>query len=88
MTTPTGPQLVIDSASTDAVLGVVDGDAVRAERRWTVDTNYSRELLAGIDAVLRDADASRDDLAAAGRQHDFLLVEGDRHAEHEGAVVR
>ena len=64
MTAPTGPQLVIDSASTDAVLGVVDGDAVRAERRWTVDTNYSRELLAGIDAVLRDADASRDDLAA------------------------
>ena len=64
MTLPAGPELALDTASTDAVLGVVDGDAVLAERRWTVDTNYSRELLAGIDAVLRDAAVSRDDLAA------------------------
>ena len=64
MTPPAGPELALDTASTAAVLGVVDGDAVLAERRWTVDTNYSRELLAGIDAVLRDAGVSRGDLAA------------------------
>ena len=64
MTSPAGPELTLDTASVHAVLGVVDGDALLAERRWTVDTNYSRELLAGIDAVLRDARVSRDDLAA------------------------
>ena len=64
MTPSAGPVLALDTASTAAVLGVVEGDTVLAERRWTVDTNYSRELLAGIDAVLRDAAVSRDDLAA------------------------
>ena len=64
MTLPPGPQLAIDTASVGAVLGVVDGATLLAERRWTVDTNYSRELLAGIDAVLREARVSRDGLAA------------------------
>ena len=70
MSAPRGPHLAIDTASAEAVLGVVDvddmvdGETVRAERRWTVETNYSRELLAGIDAVLRDAGVTRDDLGA------------------------
>ena len=64
MTLPAGPQLAIDTASVGAVLGVVDGATLLAERRWTVDTNYSRELLAGIDAVLRASGVARDDLAA------------------------
>ncbi|MCY3655249.1 MAG: tRNA (adenosine(37)-N6)-threonylcarbamoyltransferase complex dimerization subunit type 1 TsaB [Chloroflexi bacterium] len=64
MTAPDGPVLAIDTASAEATLGVVTGEAVTAERRWTVETNYSRELLAGIDAVLRDAGVMRDDLAA------------------------
>ena len=68
MTPPAGPELALDTASTDAVLGVVDGATLLAERRWTVDTNYSRELLAGIDAVLREARVARDSL----RPHDRL----------------
>lgn len=64
MTAPAGPVLAIDTASAEATLGVVRGDEVLGERRWTVDTNYSRELLAGIDAVLRDGGVTRDDLAA------------------------
>lgn len=64
MTAPAGPVLTIDTASPEATLGVVRGDEVLAERRWTVETNYSRELLAGIDAALRDAGVSRDELAA------------------------
>ncbi|MYE33196.1 MAG: tRNA (adenosine(37)-N6)-threonylcarbamoyltransferase complex dimerization subunit type 1 TsaB, partial [Chloroflexi bacterium] len=64
MTAPDGPVLAIDTASAEATLGVVTGEEVTSERRWTVETNYSRELLAGIDAVLRDAGVMRDDLAA------------------------
>ena len=64
MTAPAGPVLTIDTASPEATIGVVRGDEVLAERHWTVETNYSRELLAGIDAALRDAGVARDELAA------------------------
>ena len=64
MTSPDGPVLTIDTASAEAVVSVVAGDAVLAERRWSVETNYSRELLAGIDAALREAGVARGDLAA------------------------
>ena len=64
MTPAAGPELAIDTASAEGALAVVDGDVLLAERRWTVATNYSQELLAGIDAVLRDAGVARDDLAA------------------------
>ena len=57
-------ELGIDTASLEAAVAVLDGDEVLVERRWTVETNYSRELLAGLDAALRGAGAARADLAA------------------------
>ena len=59
-----GFELGIDSASSEAAVAVLDGDRVLVERRWTVETNYSRELLGGIDAALREAGVARDALAA------------------------
>lgn len=64
MTAPARPELAMDTASSEAALAVVAGEELLAERRWIVETNYSRELLAGIDAVLRDAAVARGDLAA------------------------
>ena len=62
---PGGPVLAIDSASNDAAVAVTaaDGEPL-AERRWRVAANYSRELLAGVDAALREAGAARGDIAA------------------------
>ena len=57
-------ELGIDSASSDAAVALLDGDELLIERRWTVETNYSRELLGGIDAALREAGVARDELAA------------------------
>ena len=57
-------ELGVDTASLDAAVAVLDGEEVLVERRWTVETNYSRELLAGLDAALREAGAARADLAA------------------------
>ena len=60
---PGGPLLVIDSASSRGLVGVVEGDRVRAEHTWHVDTNFSRELLAAIDAALADAALDRGAIA-------------------------
>ena len=57
-------ELGIDSASSEAAVALLDGDEVLAERRWTVETNYSRELLGGIDAALGAAGVERAELAA------------------------
>ncbi len=57
-------ELGIDSASSEAAVALLDGDAALAERRWTVETNYSRELLGGIDAALSEAGVERGELAA------------------------
>lgn len=57
-------ELGIDSASDQAAIAVLKGDTVLAERRWTVKTNYSQELLGGIDATLREAKTHREELAA------------------------
>lgn len=57
-------ELGIDSASDKAAIAVLKGDTVLAERRWTVKTNYSQELLGGIDATLREAETNREELAA------------------------
>ena len=54
----------IDSASSEAAVALLDGDELLVERRWTVETNYSRELLGGIDAALREAGVAREELAA------------------------
>ncbi len=57
-------ELGIDSASHEAAVALLDGDDVLAEHRWTVETNYSRELLGGIDTALRAAGVERAELAA------------------------
>ena len=57
-------ELGIDSASNEAGVALLDGDALLVERRWTVETNYSRELLGGIDAALTEAGVARAELAA------------------------
>ncbi len=56
------PDLGIDTASDDASVAIMDGDRVLAERRWHIDTTASRELLANIEAVLRDAGVAREAL--------------------------
>lgn len=53
------PQLGIDTASDDASVAILDGDRVLAERHWHIDTTASRELLANIEAVLREAGVAR-----------------------------
>ena len=57
-------ELGIDSASNEAAVALLDGDELLAERRWAVETNYSRELLGGIDAALGEAGVARGELAA------------------------
>ena len=57
-------ELGIDSASSEAAVALLDGDELLVEHRWTVETNYSRELLGGIDAALREAGVAREELAA------------------------
>lgn len=56
------PDLGIDTASDDASVAILDGDRVLADRRWHIDTNASRELLANIEAVLHEAGVARDAL--------------------------
>ncbi len=59
-----GIALGIDSASPDASVALMRGDAVVAERRWTLESTFSQELLAAIDATLRDADVERSAITA------------------------
>lgn len=59
-----GIDLGIDTASREASVAVLRGDEVLAERQWTLETTYSQELLAGIDAALREAGAPRDAIAS------------------------
>jgi tRNA threonylcarbamoyladenosine biosynthesis protein TsaB len=54
--------LAIDTASNRGLVGLVEDDALLAERTWTVTTTYSLELLAEIDAVLGAAGVSREAL--------------------------
>ena len=56
--------LGIDTASADASVAVLRGDDVQAERRWTLETTFSQELLAAIDALLREAAVERDAIAS------------------------
>ena len=58
------PELAIDTASAEAGVALLACDDVLAERRWTVETNYSLELLAGLDAALREARVERDAIGA------------------------
>ncbi|MQA00907.1 MAG: tRNA (adenosine(37)-N6)-threonylcarbamoyltransferase complex dimerization subunit type 1 TsaB [Dehalococcoidia bacterium] len=55
--------LGIDTASDDIALALLEGDVILAERRWHVAQNVSLDLLGGLDTLLRDASAERDELA-------------------------
>lgn len=59
-----GADLGIDTASAEASVAVLRGDDLLAERRWTLETTFSQELLAAIDALLREAGVSRDAIAS------------------------
>jgi tRNA threonylcarbamoyl adenosine modification protein YeaZ len=63
MTTP-GPLLVVDTATTRAVvaLGGPDG-ALRAERSWEAGYRHGEELLARLENLLRDEGVATGDLA-------------------------
>jgi tRNA threonylcarbamoyladenosine biosynthesis protein TsaB len=52
--------LALDTASVEASVALGDDDGLRAERRWTVDTTISKELLAEISALLAEAGVGRD----------------------------
>ena len=57
-------ELAIDSASGEAGVALLAGERVLACRSWTIATNYSLELLGGLDAALRDAAVARDAIGA------------------------
>jgi tRNA threonylcarbamoyladenosine biosynthesis protein TsaB len=57
-------ELGIDSASPDASLALISGDDVLAERRWTVESTFSQELLAAIDSLLVSAGVERTAITA------------------------
>ncbi len=57
-------ELGIDTASNVLAVAVLEGERVLAERRWRIETTASRELLAGIEAVLDEAGVARDAIEA------------------------
>lgn len=61
---PDGAVLAIDTASREGVVAVVRGERALAEVRWTLETNFSRELLARIDEALTTAGVRRTEIAA------------------------
>lgn len=51
-----GPVLVIDTATTRAVIAIGDSDGtLRSERSWDAGYRHAEELLPGIEALLHDA---------------------------------
>jgi tRNA threonylcarbamoyl adenosine modification protein YeaZ len=56
---PSGPVLVIDTASNRGLIGLVEGDTLLAERAWALKTTYSMELLAEVTALLTAAGVPR-----------------------------
>ena len=63
-TTDAAIDLGIDTASPEVSVAALRGKRVLAERRWTVESTLSKELLAGIDAVLREAAVERRAIAS------------------------
>ncbi len=57
-------ELGIDSASTDASVAVMRDGAVLAERQWTLESTFSQELLAAVDATLGEAAVERTAITA------------------------
>lgn len=56
--------LVIDTASPAGLAAVVRGERTLAEVRWTLETTFSRELLARVDEALDAASLRRSEVAA------------------------
>ncbi len=59
-----GIDLGIDTASARVSVAALRGERVLAERGWTIESTLSRELLAGIDALLREAGVERHAIAS------------------------
>ena len=59
-----GLALGIDTAAARASLALLRGDEVVAQHAWTIETTASLELLAALDALLRDAGVDRRALAS------------------------
>ena len=60
----TSVDLGIDTSSAHVSVAALRGEHVLAERRWTIDSTLSRELLAAIDALLQDAGVERHGIAS------------------------
>ena len=63
-TTDAAIDLGIDTASPRVSVAALRGERMLAERRWTVESTLSKELLAGIDAVLHEAAVERRAIAS------------------------
>lgn len=61
---PTVFELGIEAASDFASVAVLDGERVLASHDWVITTTASQELLAAIDAVLREAGVARNAIGA------------------------
>jgi len=59
-----GRILAIDTSGTSALVAIGDADGrLVCERRWTAGYRHGEELLAQVDAALKDAETARDSLA-------------------------
>lgn len=56
--------LAIDTSSDRLLIGLADGDRIRAEYNGVVDRNHSERIVIAIDSVLREGDISPTDLDA------------------------
>ena len=61
---PEGIALGIEAASDDASVALLDGERVVAAVRWRIASTASRELLAAIDTLLREAGVAREAIAS------------------------
>ena len=64
MTAPPQLVLAIDTASPEASIALADGNGLKVERRWAIETTISKELLAEIDALLSETGIAPGDLDA------------------------
>ena len=58
--------LAIDASTNWASLALVDGDIVRATRSWQIGQQHSVQIFGGIEQLLADGEARRNDITAIG----------------------
>ena len=72
--------LLIDTSKREAVVALIDGNAVSAKRTWQADETLGVKLLEAIDEVLKEASATKKDLTRiavhAGPGHFMALRTG------------